>query len=257
LQEPGPISLAHLNLPQGGDATVIAGKLYEIEEIFVCPKGLLHRVNQFARASEIQIWESLHQLEEEGKGLMASTKEQYLRQIRYLARYYPTKPLEHITERQLSDYLMHRRDEQKVRPGTFRQTLVAIRCLYCDLLGKDWRLLHEFEFHPTCRFYQTVGSTLMVASKVPIPFFSDFIFFLPTLDFNLSEFPSVESLTAYFGSEACALPSQAGRWQSATMAKLVLDISIKAPISSYHTPRGRGRPGVVVPSAVPPRDSQE
>ena len=43
---------------------------------------------------------------------------------------------------------MHRRDEQEVRPGTLRQTLVAIRCLYCDLLGKDWRLLHEFELHP-------------------------------------------------------------------------------------------------------------
>ena len=54
----------------------------------------------------------------ESKGLMASTREQYLRQIRHLARYYPGKPLEHITERQIAPQVFVQ--SKKFRVGRIR-----------------------------------------------------------------------------------------------------------------------------------------
>jgi len=81
----------------------------------------------------------------ESKALSISTKQEYLRQIRHLSQYYPTKSLRSITETQVFDYLVYRRDEADVRPATLNQGLVAIRSLYRDLLGKDWKLWSHFK----------------------------------------------------------------------------------------------------------------
>jgi len=70
----------------------------------------------------------------ESKALSVATKKDYLRQVRHLARFYPDKSLSSITETQVFDYLVHRRDDLEVRPATLNQGLVAIRSLYRDLL---------------------------------------------------------------------------------------------------------------------------
>ena len=81
----------------------------------------------------------------QSKALSVSSKRQYLRQVLHLARYYPQKSLARITETEVLDYLIHRRDELQVRPPTLNQGLVAIRSLYRDLLGKNWKLWAHFK----------------------------------------------------------------------------------------------------------------
>jgi len=58
----------------------------------------------------------------ESKSLRGRSK--YLRQVRKLAEYYPSRSLKQLTERQLFDYLIFRRDEQKLRPSTLNQAVV-------------------------------------------------------------------------------------------------------------------------------------
>jgi integrase/recombinase XerD len=81
----------------------------------------------------------------ESKSLRGRSKEEYLRQVRKLAEYYPSRSLKQISERQVFDYLIHRRDEQKLRPSTLNQAVVALRMFYRDFLQRDWKLWTQFE----------------------------------------------------------------------------------------------------------------
>ena len=54
----------------------------------------------------------------QSKSLRGRSKTEYLRQVRKLAEYYPQSSLEQLTERQVFDYLIFRRDAQKLRPST-------------------------------------------------------------------------------------------------------------------------------------------
>ncbi len=81
----------------------------------------------------------------ESKALRGRSKEEYLRQVRKLAEYYPSRALGAIKERQVFDYLIFRRDEQKLRPSTLNQAVVALRMFYRDFLKRDWPLWTQFE----------------------------------------------------------------------------------------------------------------
>jgi integrase/recombinase XerD len=81
----------------------------------------------------------------ESKSLRGRSKEEYLRQVRKLAEYYPKRSLKQISERQVFDYLIHRRDQQKLRPSTLNQAVVALRMFYRDWLQRDWPLWTQFE----------------------------------------------------------------------------------------------------------------
>ena len=82
----------------------------------------------------------------ESKSLRGRSKEEYLRQVRKLMEHYPQCSLRWLTERQVFDYLIFRRDEQKLRPSTLNQAVVALRmqpsnCRVCSRLmisGKGW-----------------------------------------------------------------------------------------------------------------------
>jgi integrase/recombinase XerD len=80
----------------------------------------------------------------ESKSLRGRSKEEYLRQVRKLAEYYPKRSLKQLTERQVFDYLIFRRDEQKLRPSTLNQAVVALRLFYRDFLKRDWPLWTQF-----------------------------------------------------------------------------------------------------------------
>jgi|SoiMethySBSTD1v2_1073268.scaffolds.fasta_scaffold299431_2 integrase len=81
----------------------------------------------------------------ECKSLRGRSKAEYLRQVRKLAEHYPSRSLKQLTERQVFDYLIFRRDEQKLRPSTLNQAVVALRLFYQDFLKKDWQLWRQFE----------------------------------------------------------------------------------------------------------------
>lgn len=81
----------------------------------------------------------------ESKSLRGRSKAEYLRQVRKLAEYYPSHSLKQLTERQVFDYLIFRRDEQKLRLSTLNQAVVALRMFYRDFLERDWQLWRQFE----------------------------------------------------------------------------------------------------------------
>jgi len=81
----------------------------------------------------------------ESKSLRGRSKAEYLRQVRKLAEHYPQRSLKQLTERQVFDYLIFRRDQQKLRPSTLNQAVVALRLFYQDFLQRDWKLWRQFE----------------------------------------------------------------------------------------------------------------
>ena len=81
----------------------------------------------------------------ECKSLRGRSKAEYLRQVRKLAEHYPQRSLKQLTERQVFDYLIFRRDEQKLRPSTLNQAVVALRLFYQDFLQRDWQLWRQFD----------------------------------------------------------------------------------------------------------------
>lgn len=74
------------------------------------------------------------------------TRASYLRWVERLGEHYqPDGPgLRRLSERQVLDYLIYLRDDQKLAASTVNQALVPIRMLYRDVLERDWRLWSEF-----------------------------------------------------------------------------------------------------------------
>jgi len=74
------------------------------------------------------------------------SREAYLRWVERLGEHYQPKGpgLRRLSERQVLDYLIYLRDDQKLAAATVNQALVPIRILYRDVLERDWRLWSEF-----------------------------------------------------------------------------------------------------------------
>jgi Phage integrase, N-terminal SAM-like domain len=62
-----------------------------------------------------------------------------------LGEHYAGRELAGVTEREVFDYLIHRREVEKLRPSTLNQAVVALRMFYRDYLGKRWALWERFE----------------------------------------------------------------------------------------------------------------
>ncbi|MGA7880059.1 MAG: tyrosine-type recombinase/integrase [Terrimicrobiaceae bacterium] len=87
----------------------------------------------------------------ESKALRGRSKQEYLRQVRKLGEHYAGRELAGVTEREVFDYLVHRREVEKLRPSTLNQAVVALRMFYRDYLGRRWALWERFEIrrdHP-------------------------------------------------------------------------------------------------------------
>ena len=63
----------------------------------------------------------------ESKALRGRSKQEYLRQVRKLGEHYAGRELAGVTEREVFDYLVHRREVEKLRPSTLNQAVVALR----------------------------------------------------------------------------------------------------------------------------------
>src|SRR5215210_2826792 len=87
----------------------------------------------------------------DSKSLRGRSKAEYLRQVRKLAGRHPRRSLKQLTERMVFDHLIYLRDEQKLRPSTLNQAVVALRLFYRDYLKRNWQLWEQFEIrrdHP-------------------------------------------------------------------------------------------------------------
>ena len=63
----------------------------------------------------------------QSKSLRGRSKAEYLRQVRKLAERHPQRSLKQLSERTVLDHLIYLRDEQKQRPSTLNQAVVALR----------------------------------------------------------------------------------------------------------------------------------
>ena len=82
----------------------------------------------------------------QSKSLRGRSKAEYLRQVRKLAERHPERSLKQLTERAVLDHLIHLRDQQKLRPSTLNQAVVALRLFYRDYLRRDWQLWDQDGF---------------------------------------------------------------------------------------------------------------
>jgi site-specific recombinase XerD len=70
------------------------------------------------------------------------SREAYLRWVERIGEHYqPDGPgLRRLSERQVLDYLIYLRDDQKLATSTVNQALAPIQTLYRDVSERDWRL---------------------------------------------------------------------------------------------------------------------
>jgi site-specific recombinase XerD len=80
----------------------------------------------------------------QSKSLRGRSKAEYLRQVRKLAERHPKRSLKQLTERMVFDHLIYLRDQQKLRPSTLNQAVVALRLFYRDYLKREWELWDQF-----------------------------------------------------------------------------------------------------------------
>ena len=80
------------------------------------------------------------------------SREAYLRWVERPGEYYQPKGpgLRRLSERQVLDYLIYLRDDQKLSASTVNQALVAIRMLYRDVPEWDWKLWAQFTLQYFC-----------------------------------------------------------------------------------------------------------
>ena len=72
-------------------------------------------------------------------GLVEGTRREYLRAVRQLAAYYMVSP-DHLTERQVQDYILYVRDDLGAAKGTFEPMLAGLKFFYVNTLGYEWPL---------------------------------------------------------------------------------------------------------------------
>ncbi len=75
-------------------------------------------------------------------GMSESTQECYTRSVRKLVDFYGIPP-EKITEQQVQDYFLHRRNEDKWMPATLRIAQSGIKFFFINVLKRDW---HTFSY---------------------------------------------------------------------------------------------------------------
>jgi hypothetical protein len=78
-------------------------------------------------------------------GLKEGSQTGYVRAVCQLAAYYNVSP-DRLSERQVQDYIIYRRDKMGVAKGTFALTFAGLKFFYTNTLGYDWALFSKKRF---------------------------------------------------------------------------------------------------------------
>lgn len=73
-------------------------------------------------------------------GKSERTQQSYVREVRLLAQFYRKSP-ERISEQELQQYLLHRKNTDGLAPSSMRICYSGIRLFYHHVLGRDWKTL--------------------------------------------------------------------------------------------------------------------
>jgi len=83
-----------------------------------------------------------------GKG--DKTQHMYARSVRQLIEFCGKEPTE-ITERELEDYFLHRRNEDEWAPSTLKICYCGIKFFYLNVLKRDWHIFNILKAQPEKR----------------------------------------------------------------------------------------------------------
>ena len=73
-------------------------------------------------------------------GKSERTQQSYVREVRLLAQFYRKSP-DRISEHELQQYLLHRKNTDGLAPSSMRICYPGIRLFYHHVLGHDWKTL--------------------------------------------------------------------------------------------------------------------
>ncbi len=73
-------------------------------------------------------------------GMSDSTQESYTRSVRQLVEFCGKTP-EEVTEQELQDYFLHRKNKDKWAPATLRISYSGIKFFFINVLRRDWHTL--------------------------------------------------------------------------------------------------------------------
>ena len=97
-------------------------------------------------------------------GLVEGTQREYVRAVRQLAVYYGVSP-DHLSERNVEEYLLYVRDDLGVAKGIFAPIFAGLKFFYLNTLGYDWPLFtkkksasHAGSGYPTSAVTRTVAA---------------------------------------------------------------------------------------------------
>ena len=97
-------------------------------------------------------------------GLKEGSQTGYVRAVCQLAAYYNVSP-DRLSERQVQEYIINRRDKMGVAKGTFAPMFAGIRFFYLYTLGYDWPLFtkkksasHAGKGYPTSALTTTAAA---------------------------------------------------------------------------------------------------
>jgi integrase len=121
-------------------------------------------------------------------GKSDSTQRMYARSVRQLIEFYNKEHTE-ISERELEDYFLHRRNEDKWTPSTLKISYCGIKFLYQHILKKDWHLLKILKAQPEKRLPCVLSREELfnVLSKVKMERNYTFLFTVYSLGVRLQE----------------------------------------------------------------------
>ena len=121
-------------------------------------------------------------------GKSDATQKMYARSVRQLIEFYNKEPTE-ITERQLEDYFLHRRNEDKWSASTLKASYCAIKFFFTNVLKKDWHILNILKAQPEKRLPCILSreELFSVLSKVKTLHHYTFFFTVYLLGLRLQE----------------------------------------------------------------------
>jgi len=72
-------------------------------------------------------------------GMSESTQECYTRSVSQLVKFYEKYP-DQISEQELEDYFLHKKNEEKWKPSTLRISYSGIKFFFTNVLQREWHL---------------------------------------------------------------------------------------------------------------------
>lgn len=130
--------------------------------------------------------QAIDALQLNGKG--QSTQEAYVRAVRMLSQHFK-KPPSTITEQELREYFLHRKNVSRWSPNTMRICYCGIRFFFVNVLKRSWHLLQLVRAQTETRLPAVLSKEEVdaILARVRMPHNRAFLFTVYSLGLRLQE----------------------------------------------------------------------